>query len=572
MAVADKKPGVHQPIWIWASDRPKKESAGNRAEPVPVSSAKPSDQKTDQSDDLQKLLLDNANVSATVFFQLLKSKGFTISPPGQATTEQSNAPKEDAKETNSASSNVQVLRGQKEADRITGKFSTFHFMESANADNGVGITRFKVCLIEEGMGNLGDKFYYTRRALESAVPLFEGKKFFVDHPDAIEERTRPERSVRDVAGYYENVRVEESSSGQGQLVADLVVFPDEPFRWVRAMMREAATYQHKHPDKSLIGLSINASGTSQPMKIADFLKSGDVPPSALPKLQKAMEAGVDEVKVVSAFKEAVSCDLVTEAGAGGKVLEMLESKERKSEMDPKEQKEKKEAKKEDGAAPAQKHDDAEQDKALIAQMIKKHMGKGDDSGGDVEESDMEAAHEAYEHFSKERKMEADDAAKHAAEAVMCSKAMMKKKESKQADADGDDDGDEKDGEKKQPPKKEEAKESEEAHKESADLRKENLRLKGELQALKEADRKREVAAYLEEKLMKSGLPRAVTKSFRESVKGPKTKEEVDALLGVFMEGYKATRSETGSGIGFSLSTEKVTENKTKPTGLGGCLK
>lgn len=562
--------GIKQPVWIWASMVGGQKPNVTTTQPVPQTPAqdKTEDKISDQTiDPIQDLLNKHGNVTAPVFMNLLKAEGFTIVPPVSAkdlsmkVSGVEDEKKDPTQETNSATSNVQVLRGKdpkRESVRVTGTYSTFKFLESSNRDNGVGVTRFKVCLIEEGLGNFKDRFFYTRKALESAVSLFEGKKFFIDHPDALEEKTRPERSVRDVGGYYENCRIEEGDKGQAALVADLVIFPDEPFRWIRALLREAADYQVGHPDKSLIGLSINASGSSEPMQLSEFLKSSDIPQSAIPKLNQAIEAGVDEVKVVYAFKEAVSCDLVTEAGAGGKILEMLE---RDKIMDDKKKIESEEKKEAAPEAPA-KHDDAAQDKELIAQMLKKHLGD------DASEEDMAAAHEAYEYMSKEAKMESEEAAKSAGDAIKCAKHMMAKKEAAKTETDDKDADDKKEA---KADEKEEKKESDDSKKESA-LRAENIRLKGEVASFKETERKRGVEAHLESKLAASGLPRAVTKTFRESVKAPKTKEEVDALFAVFMEGFKATRSESGSGIGFHMPAEKIVETKSRPAGLASCLR
>ena len=44
----------------------------------------------------------------------------------------------------------------------------------------------------------------------------------------------------------------------------------------------------------------------------------------LAKLAEAKENGIESVKVVRKIKSAVSCDLVTEAGAGGKILNFIE--------------------------------------------------------------------------------------------------------------------------------------------------------------------------------------------------------------------------------------------------------
>lgn len=51
-----------------------------------------------------------------------------------------------------------------------------------------------VVLLRAGPGNLGD---------------FEGAQAYLSHPSAIEEQTRPERSVKDLAGWYSDVTCRE---------------------------------------------------------------------------------------------------------------------------------------------------------------------------------------------------------------------------------------------------------------------------------------------------------------------------------------------------------------------------
>ena len=89
-------------------------------------------------------------------------------------------------------------------------------------------------------------------------------------------------------------------------------------------MRHAVEYAKKFPDKEFVGLSINASGDSGEMSLDEFLKETKVPDSVLPKLMKAKEQGAQTIRPVTAISEAVSCDMVTEAGAGGKILDMIE--------------------------------------------------------------------------------------------------------------------------------------------------------------------------------------------------------------------------------------------------------
>ena len=97
-----------------------------------------------------------------------------------------------------------------------------HLRESDGIDGSSDGKRFRVILIQEGMGNLRDCFYYTKDCLKASAPLFEGKKCFADHPNQLEEQIHPERSTKDVLGYYENCEYAEDD-GRGQIQADLVL-------------------------------------------------------------------------------------------------------------------------------------------------------------------------------------------------------------------------------------------------------------------------------------------------------------------------------------------------------------
>lgn len=214
---------------------------------------------------------------------------------------------------------------KKESDQVG--FKTRIFLESAQpvTDNKGGTTRYKVVMLEEGMGNFGASAYYSKEALISAIPIFEGKKIYADHPAESEAEERPERSVRDILGHFENVHVSESASGGQQwLCGDLVVMAGSSYQWARELMEHAVAYAKKFPDKEFVGLSINASGDSEEIAIQEAMKRG-IPDGAMIKIQEAQAQGIDKLVYVSKFNEAVSCDLVTEAGAGGKILSLIES-------------------------------------------------------------------------------------------------------------------------------------------------------------------------------------------------------------------------------------------------------
>lgn len=146
--------------------------------------------------------------------------------------------------------------------------------------------RFVLQLITPGWGSSG---HYSAQVLEAAgkAGVFKaGMKTFLDHPSYSEAQDRPERSVRDIAGMLtEDAHWDKA---RGALVAEAQVFG--PYREVLAEMKEA------------IGVSIRA---------AAHVESG--------------EAEGRQGVIVTELVEGVSADYVTDAGRGGKILQVLES-------------------------------------------------------------------------------------------------------------------------------------------------------------------------------------------------------------------------------------------------------
>lgn len=213
-----------------------------------------------------------------------------------------------------------TVSGQKKQKESSLKIMTSRFRESVGG--GELPTKFRVVLIQEGMGNSNDAYYYTREALETGVDVFNGLKIMVDHPSEEEERIRPERSTRDVIGHYENLSVEnDPDGGQAMLCADLNILDAADTELARAQMVRAVENSAKFPGRDFIGLSINASGPSQETPLEDVL--GVAPEGAKQKLIDAQADGISTLKVVSKINRAVSCDLVTEAGAGGKIINII---------------------------------------------------------------------------------------------------------------------------------------------------------------------------------------------------------------------------------------------------------
>lgn len=370
--LADKDQGIHTNFWVWASKLVKKqpmqeakniEPAGWAADEDTWDKAKKAAGKsysdadsafwpsvatiyknmggtigkgkkskskeskqavTDGQDQITKILVENPQMTAPTFVNLIKSQGFKIVKEDFSDLIDGAKKKEKeikaSIEANNSSGHAPVVRSHLESMRI----SQSRMLESSASDNGIGITKFKVALITEGLGNFVDGYYYTKESIESAVPIFEGKKIFANHPTRTEEEDRPERDINDVVGHFENLRVEQLQDGRHQLIADANILPDKDYERYRALMRHAVEFSKKYPDKDFVGLSINADGYNTPMRISEFITKSEIPSGAMPKIKEAMEKGLEVVKVVPEFKDAVSCDLVTEAGAGGKVLEMIE--------------------------------------------------------------------------------------------------------------------------------------------------------------------------------------------------------------------------------------------------------
>ena len=448
--------------------------------------------------------------------------------------------------------------------------------ESSTAVGGPVGRKFRVTLLQEGLGNFGDAFYYTASAIESAVPFFEGAHCFIDHPDAVEEKIHPERSVRDLAGYFERVSAEDSDTGYKVLMGDLVLMSDPSLDIVRNQMLESITYNEKHPGEDLIGLSINADGDFYQVPMDQFLASGVVSEACKPKLLEAVSKGVTIVRPVTSIKSAVSCDVVTMAGAGGRINTLLEKgKPVKKEEGMMEEEEKKlheeEAHKEDmgeeeSPAPAAEepaaepaHDDAAQDEELIKSMLAKYLGDGfsDEDKSQMHQMYQEAMemHGGDEKAAQETAGHAMKMAKHLQSKV--AKAPAPAAPEAEAPMEADADGDKVAMKSKSPatvpaadaknPIKKTDQVQESASGRMTKLVAENARLQKELNDIRTKE-------YLEKVLRESKLPMAATKRFRECVKGISSSKEIDSQLTLFKEAYALGGK--AEGVGFIYGAEK----------------
>jgi len=159
----------------------------------------------------------------------------------------------------------------------------------------------RVLVIRSGPGNPQNGSYYTEAALENAVRdgVFEGAQSFFDHPTTIEDKVHPERSVDKLAGWFDNVALDEYDDPQlGKCAGVFADFhPEAGNPDIVSLLATAAKYAQKYPSKSYIGFSINAEGSGE-----------------LDEINGRTYRRVDEISRV------LSVDVVTKAGAGGRPL------------------------------------------------------------------------------------------------------------------------------------------------------------------------------------------------------------------------------------------------------------
>jgi len=162
--------------------------------------------------------------------------------------------------------------------------STTVLAESASlAEAGTkGIWRSRI-IAADVQGSSG---YYPGDVLrrDGATAFPAGTHVYLDHPSSSEETDRPERSVRDLAGVLvEDANFEDGPDGAG-LFARVQFLPH-----VKDLVKSIA----KH-----VGLSIRAAGEIE-----------ETPTG----------------RVVQSIKHGLSVDVVTRAGAGGRLITMTES-------------------------------------------------------------------------------------------------------------------------------------------------------------------------------------------------------------------------------------------------------
>jgi len=197
------------------------------------------------------------------------------------------------------------------ASKIRESFSpSVAFMEQGQDGNSLspdGKKRknrtYLVTIIGEGLGNSKDKNYYSGEALTSGAQLFNGSKAYADHPDAISEKTLPERSMKDLVGWYSNCQASKGQDGKVVLRGKLHFFPTA--KWLTDMIDTILTDPSTKGAQSqpLFGISINAIGKTRPATMNG-----------------------EQVNYVESFQRVDSADVVTEPAARGKFEKILESR------------------------------------------------------------------------------------------------------------------------------------------------------------------------------------------------------------------------------------------------------
>ncbi len=157
-------------------------------------------------------------------------------------------------------------------------------IDTLRADAGDGRHVLDVTLIRSGKSKMGN--IYPSDVLRESTQLFEGVAAFADHNN---DDRRPERSVRDIVGYYKNVR-HHAEGEQGRLAGELHLLPGTDWLWT--LMQET----QRHP--SICGLSIDAYAACQES---------------------------DDGRQVAEFRRVNSVDIVTRPSAGGTIDHIIAS-------------------------------------------------------------------------------------------------------------------------------------------------------------------------------------------------------------------------------------------------------
>lgn len=433
-----------------------------------------------------------------------------------------------AQEANAASSAGQLFRpgakkaGVQEANTLVLLSSLREAGAPNNATREVPVT-----IIREGMGNKRDRHVYTRAALQEAAPKFSGEKCYADHPSKFEEANRPERSIKEIVGYYRDTHYVEEA-GVGKIKGVLKINQGKAYDWAWDMLLEAIDFAKKFPEKDYIGISINAQGSTHE------------------------EQGPDgaPANFVDMIEAIVSADLVTQAGAGGKIdglkeaVALLESAR--------------------GTGGTHMKKALEAVAAVLAEARKK-MKEEDAAdkkyGGALDQVMEELKKIVAAHGTKEE-------GEAAAVCPHCGKALMGEEEGGSAGAHAEPDGDESPAGKMG--EEDEMKAAEKKYREGKLTPSEKMLFEAAVAAQAKASLI-ESKALMEKKISESGLPAKAVEDLRLTLIG-KSAKEMDTLIAARKSLMEAVFENRGTGAGAGAGHEPASKLKESLAGAGVPLK
>ena len=239
------------------------------------------------------------------------------------------------------------------------------------------------------------------------------------------------------------------------------------------------------------------------------------------------------------------------------------------------------------------HADADQDKALFAQMIKQYMGDdADDQDPDSHEF-AKQSYQAHREMGMEHESAVEAAGNHMKMAMNIGKKMHQAHQCKQAEAgmeghegeahhEMEGEAHEADpatttspapaggGKKALPSNVKVPSTPPPANKESARV----IQLLGEISRLKESLKKYEMEKYLDKKLSESGRSKDVTKKFREALGVARSKDHIDSAYKLFMTGADTAGAVGSDDFASFFYTEKPhfhESNKVAEGSLADCM-
>ena len=180
----------------------------------------------------------------------------------------------------------QITKAGKEEDLVV-----TDFISLKEAKFNSDFSEVEVTLVEAGT-NIQKKRHYPVKTIQESAGIFKGWKMYINHPTPSEEKERPERNLRDWAS-----TIVESRYENGKAIGVVAIHDT----WLRERLADPVAREH-------IGLSINTGG-----KISIGRVNGQ-------------EMQIVEAIISKRKNGPPSVDWVTEAGARGKVNQLLESR------------------------------------------------------------------------------------------------------------------------------------------------------------------------------------------------------------------------------------------------------